>query len=137
MSEPYTRGVQPPGPTLSIRLQAVATNQSTALISALVDTGSDATILPLHYLLEIVAEETAPGRLRSFSGERVPVALYFVDVRLGELLLPGVRVAGSLQLQEALLGRDVLNKLVVLLDGPRAETSVLDAAEIQRLRAKH
>jgi predicted aspartyl protease len=137
MSEPYTRRLQPPGPTLSIRLQAVAGDRGTSAISALVDTGSDATIVPLRYLLEIGAEETAPGWLRSFSGERVPVALYFVDVHLDELVLPGVRVAGSPQLQGALLGRDVLNKLVVLLDGPRAETSVLDQAEVQRLRGKH
>jgi predicted aspartyl protease len=137
MSEPYTRRVQPPGPALSIRLQVVAGAQSTAAILALVDTGSDATIVPLHYLLEIGAEETAPGWLISFSGERMPVAFYFVDVRLGELVLPGVRVAGSPQLQEVLLGRDVLNKLVVLLDGPQFEVSILDQTIIQRLRGKH
>ena len=136
MSEPYTHRVQPPGPTLSIRLQALAADQSTAAILAFVDTGSDATIVPLRYLLEIGAEETAPGWLRSFTGERVPVALYFVDLLLGDLVLPGVRIAGSAQLKEVLLGRDVLNKLMVLLDGPRAETSVLDQAEAQRLRGR-
>ncbi len=136
MSEPYSRRTRPPAPTLTIRLRATATDQSTAPLSALVDTGADATFVPLHYLLGIGAEETAPGWLTSFSGDCLPVALYFVDVLVGELVFPAIRVAGTARLTEALLGRDVLNKLMLVLDGPQAETSVMDEAEIQRFRAR-
>jgi hypothetical protein len=95
MSEPYSLRARPPAPALAIRLRAVATDLSTAAFSAAVDTGADATIVPLHYLLEIGADETSPGWLRGFSGERVPVALYYVDVLLGSLVFPGIRVAAS------------------------------------------
>ena len=136
MTEPYNRLAQPPAPILSIRLRALSSDQSTDPLPALIDTGADATLIPIDTLLAIGAEETSPGWLRSFSGERVPVALYFVDVLIGELVLPGIRVAGSARLTEVLLGRDVLNKLVLVLDGPQAETSLLSQAEIARHRAR-
>lgn len=40
-------------------------------------------------------------------------------------LLPGIEVVGDEQGRDVLLGRNVLNKLIVLLDGPGRLTAVL------------
>ena len=135
MSEPYSNRALPPMPALSVRLRSDATDKISDPIIALVDTGADATLVPLQYLLEIGSEETAPGWLRGVTGERLPVALYFVDIRVGHAAFPGVRVIGSSEAEDILLGRDVLNKLSLFLDGLEHQTDLLDDAAVQRLRA--
>jgi hypothetical protein len=82
------------------------------------------------------AEETAPGWMVGITGHRQPVALYFVDIYIGELAFPGVRVIADKTAQEIILGRDVLNKLPLFLDGPQQQTTLLDDALVKRLRSR-
>jgi hypothetical protein len=100
------------------------------------DTGADASIMPMNHLMQIGARERAPGWLRGITGERMQVSLYFVDIRIGEITLPGIRVAGAQSLDEALIGRDVLNRLAVLLDGPALQATLLDDAVAARFRVR-
>jgi len=51
---------------------------------------------------------------------------YLVDVEIGGLTLPGIEVIGDDVADQILIGRDVLNKLRLLLDGPRQKTELLD-----------
>ena len=51
---------------------------------------------------------------------------YLVDMRIGPLTLPSVFVVGDDQGDETILGRDVLNKLVVTLDGPQEVMEIVD-----------
>ncbi len=136
MSEPYSRRVRPEMPALHVRLYSSDTDRTTEPLLALVDTGADATIVPVRQLLEIGAEETAPGWLRGITGERMPIALYFIDIRLDHMTIPGVRVIASATEEFTLLGRDVLNKLPLFLDGPQQQTEVLDDDTANRLRAR-
>ena len=51
--------------------------------------------------------------------------------RYGEHLIdnrtvPAVEVAGDTANEEIVLGRDVINQLLLLMDGPLATTSILD-----------
>jgi predicted aspartyl protease len=123
-------------PVLRASLYSSETDLATAPLLALVDTGADATIVPTHYLLEIGAEETAPGWLRGITGDRKPIELYFVDVRLDHTTIVGVRVIASATEESILLGRDVLNKLPLLLDGPQQQTDILDDVAASRLRTR-
>lgn len=50
--------------------------------------------------------------------------LFLVDVHIGENVLPHVQVVGDEVGDEVILGRDVLNKLKLLLDGPAAVAHV-------------
>jgi hypothetical protein len=45
-------------------------------------------------------------------------------VQIGDLTLPGVEVVGDELSDEIVLGRDILNLLRVLLDGPREVVEV-------------
>jgi hypothetical protein len=53
------------------------------------------------------------------------VRTYLVDVEVGPFTLPGIEIVGDEAADEILLGRDVLNKLRVLLDGPARQIHVL------------
>lgn len=85
---------------------------------ALVDSGADGTIIPINYLEEIQASPTTEMTIRSQWGERHRVMLYLVDIQIGNLVLPGLEVVGDEISDEIILGRDVLNRLRTLLDGP-------------------
>ena len=61
---------------------------------------------------------------RSQWGERHPVMMYLVDVQIGDLILPGLEVVGDEVSGEIVLGRDILNRLRILLDGPKETVEV-------------
>ena len=52
------------------------------------------------------------------------------------MTIPGVRVIASATEEFTLLGRDVLNKLPLFLDGPQQQAEVLNDATVNRLRAQ-
>jgi predicted aspartyl protease len=91
----------------------------------LLDTGSDGTLVPITYLRRILAPVLTNTRIRSHWGEWRPVQLFVVDVVIDGLRLPGIFVVGDEQGDEIVLGRDVLNRLRLLLDGPAQTTDVL------------
>ena len=124
MTFPCAAAYSPPFPALEVILSTPTEGLATGTLSALVDTGSDATFVPLAYLIQIGATETVEMWARSHWGERRRVLLYLVDIRVGDLTLPGIEVVGDDLGDEILLGRDVLNRLRLLLDGP-AEVSEL------------
>lgn len=64
--------------------------------------------------------------MRSQWGERRRVLLYLVDVKIGEITLPGIEVVGDELSTEIVLGRDVLNRLRVLLDGVDEVTTITE-----------
>ena len=119
---------------LTVRIYSSVGDTFTSPITAIVDTGSDATLIPLTQLIELGAEETAPGWLVSITGERKPVSLFFVDVYVGTKSLPGIRVIGDADTDEVILGRDVLNKLPLFLDGSRTILLIPDEKTLNRLR---
>jgi hypothetical protein len=64
--------------------------------------------------------------MRSQWGERRRVLLFLVDVQIGEVTLPGIEVVGDELSDEVILGRDVMNRLRILLDGPAGITTVTE-----------
>lgn len=132
----YNTTYFPPIPVLSVRLYSSITDRFVGPFLALVDSGSDATLVPLTSLKAIGAEETAPGWMVGITGHRQPVSLFFVDIYLGEQAFSGIRVIADKTTQEIILGRDVLNKLPLLLDGPQQQTTFLDDASVRRLRSR-
>jgi len=92
---------------------------------ALLDTGSDGSLVPIAYLQQIFAPALTDTRISSHWGEWRSVQLFVVDLELDGLILPGVFVVGDEQGDEIVLGRNVLNKLRLLFDGPANLTEML------------
>jgi hypothetical protein len=93
------------------------------------DTGADATLIPLSFLQQLGSRRALEVGLRSQWGERRDVFLHLVDVQIGEIMLPGVYVVGDDLGNEVVLGRDVINRLRLLLDGPENVTKILLTGE--------
>ena len=125
MRYPYDTGYQPPFPVVRIVFHNSEEGLDSATQDALLDTGSDGSIVPIVYLRQILAPALTDTRIRSHWGEWRPVQLFVVDLKLDGLILPGIFVVGDEQGDEIVLGRNVLNKLRLLLDGPANLTEML------------
>ena len=121
----YDFSVFPPAPRLEIRLIALPHNAAYGPISAFVDTGADATIVPMDIIRQLRAGAVTLKTVRGYTGGRRSVRTYLVDVEVESLTLPGVEIVGDDAAVEILVGRDVLNKIRLLLDGPAQRTEVL------------
>lgn len=122
---PHSTDHFPPIPALELRLRRPDEGASTEPLIALIDTGADITLVPQVLLETIRAPELDEARLRSHWGEYVTVFTYLVDVTLDIGTLPGVEVVGDSYGDKVLLGRNVLNKVLLLIDGPRQSTDLL------------
>lgn len=121
----YDFSIFPPAPRLEIRLIALPHNAVYGPISAFVDTGADATIVPLDIVRQLRAGAVTLKTVRGYTGDRHTVRTCLVDVEIGTFVLPGIEIVGDDASDETLLGRDVLNRLRLLLDGPDHRIQIL------------
>ena len=115
----YNSGYVPSAPCLDIRLGAPDESFVEQPLKALVDTGADVTIVPARYIEPLGLQIDNREALRSSWGERRPVNVYLLDVGIGDLRLPLIEIVADDRGSEAILGRNVLNRLVMVLDGPK------------------
>lgn len=118
MQFPYLASYFPPAPGLDIRLAYPSGGFVGGQLSAFVGTGADGTLVPLRLLDEIGAPIVDETRIRSHWGEWRSVDLYTVDIEVAGLRFPAVEVVGDERSNEIILGRNFLNWLNLLLDGP-------------------
>jgi hypothetical protein len=125
MIQAYDRTHLLPIPVVEIRLAVPDSNDWQGPFKAIIDSGADLTIVPLAWLRQFRAPYLKRAVLRTQWSQRQPVGLYEVDVRLGDLVFPGIDVAGDFASNEILLGRNVLNRLDLRLEGPKLRTHIL------------
>jgi predicted aspartyl protease len=124
MKASYNRNYFPAAPFVDVSLITVAESRRVGPLPPLVDSGADGTIVPLAVLNSISAPPTIEMLMSSQWGESRPVLMYLVDVQIGDITLPGMEVVGDHLSDEIVLGRDVLNHLRVLLDGPAQTVTI-------------
>jgi predicted aspartyl protease len=102
---------------------------------ALIDTGADTSVVSRSVLLSLGSPSLFEAQLRSPWGELHAVVMYLADVIIGTERFPAIEIAADEAEGEIILGRNLLNKPPLLLDGPRQVTEVLPGPALQRLRA--
>lgn len=126
MKTSYLRDYTPPIPILQIWLGYPEESLSLGPFKAIVDTGADGTILPRSVIDELDAPFVDDAWLSSQWGEVFAVKTFAVDIGFGNLRLPSIRVVADERSDEIILGRNVLNRLRLLLDGPKRETELFE-----------
>ncbi len=114
---PYDTGYAPPMPVLPVQLEAPGREVYPQEFMGLVDSGADGTLIPLELLEMVGARYVGEARLVSITDTRLRVDVYLINLRVGEHWVRGVRVVAPANLQEIILGRNVLTHLVVTLNG--------------------
>jgi len=113
------KNFDPPAPVAYVTLRNPATGASLSDVPMLVDTGADITLLPDESLQELGVEAADKMyEIQGFDGE--PKLAKAVNLEMNFL---GRKFSGQFLLINqslGILGRNVLNSVSIMLDGPRA-----------------
>ncbi|WP_374686276.1 retroviral-like aspartic protease family protein [Promineifilum sp.] len=121
-SHPYdSQGHDPAMPVVGIGLLSIDTGDPLISLEAIVDSGADATMLPIEALRAAGARYYRAWRMRGVTGQSVNVDTYLTIIQLGPHVIYGVKAVAMSAGSEAILGRDVLNELELTLNGPAQE----------------
>ncbi|MCA9938200.1 MAG: retroviral-like aspartic protease family protein [Anaerolineales bacterium] len=107
----------PPFPIVEVAVQAVGKTGETIALRALVDSGADATMIPLRELRRLAARQVDTRYAYGITGIRYPVDIYEVGLQIGPYRIPKVYAVADVQNGEMILGRDALNQFIVTLNG--------------------
>lgn len=120
----YSRQFDPTMPIVEVSVRAVGTSHPASVVTALVDSGADATILPLSVLQQVGARYVRGRVMRGVTGIPENVDTYLVTIQIGPYVVNGIRAVAYDNNMDPIIGRDVLNNLVVTLDGLAQEIVV-------------
>jgi predicted aspartyl protease len=121
---PYDESYVPPAPALDIVLAAPGEPFLVGPIPGLIDTGADTSIVPSRFLDLLPVQIDSQRLLRGYGGIRRSVDVYIVDVGIGTQRFPGVEIVADDIESDVIIGRNVLNRLRITLDGPGRGTDV-------------
>jgi predicted aspartyl protease len=119
----YNFAYTPSAPVAEIEVTSDLSDTAITLV-AFIDSGADATMLPFEILQQLQAEELETRYLRTVTGKRIAVDLYRVGIRIGAYHIRSIRAVATDSPSEVILGRDVLNHLIVTLNGLAAVTEI-------------
>lgn len=114
----YDPAYAPPAPFLPIAVDGYDPAKAPAILPAFVDTGADGTLLPEDILHTVGAEYVDTVRMADVAGGIQRLDRYTVRVQIDGEIVHAVSAVATAAGSEALIGRDVLNHLVVTLNGP-------------------
>jgi predicted aspartyl protease len=113
----------PSAPVVEIRITNGQT-EPTIVRTALIDTGADATMIPISVMDQLNIAPIDSRLLRTVTGMRSVVDLYPVVVEIGPFRFPNLKVIATNRDSEIIVGRDILEHLIVILDGLASVTEI-------------
>ena len=120
----YDLDYRPALPIVEISVSSLNLDKGEIVLSAIVDSGSDVTLIPVASLRKIGGASAGDAVLSEAWGTERRVGVYLTNIRVGSRVIRAVGVLGVSEGEEVILGRNVLNQLVVTLDGPGATTLI-------------
>lgn len=120
----YNTAFSPAFPAVKLAVKPLGQERDAIPLDALIDSGADGTLMPLKDLQQMAARKTGQIVLRSVTGARSIEDIYEVSIELGPHLFRKVRVAADKHNKITIIGRDILNQIVVTLNGLASMTEV-------------
>ena len=122
MRRAYSRAFDPPAPVVPVRLRAPG-QLEVAHAEGKIDTGSDLCAVPERTIAALNLPAVRSVRALGFAGAIQEVTVYRVDVEIDGLVFPRIEAVATAR-PYALIGRNVLRRLLLRLDGPRGQLGV-------------
>ncbi len=122
----YSADYVPPIPVCEVFLGPGGSDPTLGPLEAVIATGADVTVIPLEYLRQVGAKRVSQGRARSLWGDSKTVDVYAVALTLNGLRITALQALADNRSNEIVLGRFVLNRLKIILDGPAAITEITE-----------
>lgn len=111
----FDASFDPPAPVLPVRFGGLDDDAPAAMLRMLVDTGADCTLIPARIAKSLRLPLIDKIEIMGVGGKTMAAPVHAARVRLGALRAIARVVALG---DESLLGRDLLNRLVLTIDGP-------------------
>lgn len=115
-SHEYDRSYYPPMPVVEVQVSSFENPDRVVTMTAIVDSGSDGTFLPEKVLRELEAESVRKIWVSGIQEIRFRAQVHMVKVAIGPYEFFGTRAVGDVR-GRAILGRNVLNQIIVNLNG--------------------
>jgi predicted aspartyl protease len=133
----YSTVFEPLAPVVPLVVRAPGGAGSDSVsVDAKIDTGADVCTLPRHVARRLDLPAVRVARAAGFSGTPVEVIVYSADVDVDEVRIEAVDVLVT-ERPYALLGRNLLRRALLHLDGPRERLELrIGPAPASRRRAK-
>lgn len=115
---------EPPAPIVKVVLFRPISKVSEEGVGK-IDTGADMTVIPTSCVERLRLNPASTILVRGYDGREEEVETYFVGIELAGFKFPLVEVMCSNR-KDTLIGRDILNRLRVELNGKRLRFELQD-----------
>lgn len=126
ISTGYQSFVSPPGPFAIVTVSNVPSSVTVPDRVAQVDSAADRTVFPQSLIDALGVAPSGALALLGFGGTPTTCLLYDVVLALPSLSAIRLEVIAHADEPWVLLGRDVLNRYVVTLDGPASRLTIAE-----------
>lgn len=126
----YAASLDPPAPMVPVRIASPVGDEA-VMLPMLVDTGADCTLVPASIVRQLGLPQIDIIGVTGVGGAGKRAAVHAASVELAGLRVLARIVAFA---DEAILGRDILNQVVMTLDGPGLAMSVVARSRTRRRR---
>ncbi|HDJ89180.1 MAG TPA: hypothetical protein ENG40_00605 [Thermoprotei archaeon] len=120
----YSSKYSPPAPGLKVRLIKPLSNHFIDVFAKL-DTGADITMIPQYVVDKLRLIPASRILVSTFNGYNKFKYTYFVDIIIHKYKFSMIETVSGRR-QDALLGRDILNKLKIIFDGKNLNFDIQD-----------
>jgi predicted aspartyl protease len=113
---PYDTRFSPPAPVIELSVSAPGQGGKSVKIRGLIDSGADLTVLPENIVTEVGLQYVDEVPIGGFDGTYSVRPIYAARLALEDgwsIIVRAVCIQGDI----ALLGRDIINRWRLLLDG--------------------
>jgi predicted aspartyl protease len=112
----YDRAFNPPAPVADVTIANPVTPNKRSRVRGKMDTGADITVIPERLIIPLGISPKGRVWTRGYDGTYAQRAIYYVRFTLEGFVLATVRCIATNR-TDVLLGRNVLNRFLVILDG--------------------
>ena len=121
----YNKSERPSAPYIVLEIAPVERQRKPDRRRAKLDSGASLTVIPENLRRQWRIRPSGRVRLRAYNGQESVRPIYLVDIIIGSRRFQDVEVTTA-QRRNILLGRDVMNKLRITLDGTQEVVEIYD-----------